>query len=616
MSETGPQPSTQVLSTAQPSNWDILLNKQYLDNIKFTMEAEEEGKLRESVLVRVDQLLKNWIREEAIKKGWGGIIANEAGGRIFTSGSYRMGVHGTGDDIDVILVAPQFITSADFFDNFYEVLLTEKDVTDMHRTPSARQPIISLTFRGIKLDLQLASLMQNNITRTVDIFDTNILRGLDPTTVRTLSGPAVADKILRFVPSIPTFRELLRGVKAWARARAIYSSRMSYMGGVALAVLSARICQLYPNAASFTLLCKFFGLYSNWFTSNIDTRKNQPIYLTTDLNVADAELQYLSWDSSKKPRDAQHIFPVITPALPYQNTCAQVTKSSLKVICDEFRRGNTILKCLLRECEGQESLSDEKFRETFQSLFDQTEFFVQYKYFLRVSVSVTDREIFQSYSSAVESRMGNLLRGMERFNPNVICHFHPRGYPPVSKEGAPSDTENVYYIGMEGEFGKGQVDLRQGVKEFKEAVQFLIKSANYPSDKVNEPRLSVLEFKDLPPIVLDNKKKGELRDQLRKFAEMRKLVERTSAAKKTLRADATVHALHSEVSQHIQDPLEDVVPSTTPETKRLRVANEQENVLEKNTSNKVVHQENETIVSEKETDDNELAKVLAMVYGE
>lgn len=44
----------------------------------------------------------------------------------------------------------------------------------------------------------------------------------------------------------------------------IYSNALGYLGGVSWAMLVARTCQLYPNAAPATLVQKFFLVFSQW----------------------------------------------------------------------------------------------------------------------------------------------------------------------------------------------------------------------------------------------------------------------------------------------------------------------------------------------------------------
>lgn len=58
-------------------------------------------------------------------------VANSVGGKIFTFGSYRLGVHTKGADIDTLLVAPRHVERTDFFGTFYEILKTNEDVKEL-----------------------------------------------------------------------------------------------------------------------------------------------------------------------------------------------------------------------------------------------------------------------------------------------------------------------------------------------------------------------------------------------------------------------------------------------------------------------------------------------------
>ncbi|RUS26305.1 hypothetical protein BC938DRAFT_470943, partial [Jimgerdemannia flammicorona] len=58
-------------------------------------------------------------------------IAREAGGKIFTFGSYRLGVHGTGADIDTLCVVPKNVQREDFFETMYEMLKERPEVTEL-----------------------------------------------------------------------------------------------------------------------------------------------------------------------------------------------------------------------------------------------------------------------------------------------------------------------------------------------------------------------------------------------------------------------------------------------------------------------------------------------------
>jgi poly(A) polymerase len=94
----------------------------------------------------------------------------------------------------------------------------------------------------------------------------------------------VTDEILRLVPNIQVFRDALRCIKLWAQrksllffcqnstetgcsfcvGRAIYSNVNAFLGGVAWAMLVARICQLYPHAVAGAIVSRFFIIMYQW----------------------------------------------------------------------------------------------------------------------------------------------------------------------------------------------------------------------------------------------------------------------------------------------------------------------------------------------------------------
>jgi poly(A) polymerase Pap1 len=56
----------------------------------------------------------------------------------------------------------------------------------------------------------------------------------------------------------------LRAIKLWAKKRAIYSNIMGFLGGVAWAMLVAKVCQVYPNACAATIVTHFFRIMYEW----------------------------------------------------------------------------------------------------------------------------------------------------------------------------------------------------------------------------------------------------------------------------------------------------------------------------------------------------------------
>jgi poly(A) polymerase Pap1 len=86
---------------------------------------------REAVLGRVAALVKKFVYQISLKRGLSETAASAAGGKIFTFGSYRLGVHGPGSDIDTLCVVPKHVSREDFFEEFETMLREMEGVTEV-----------------------------------------------------------------------------------------------------------------------------------------------------------------------------------------------------------------------------------------------------------------------------------------------------------------------------------------------------------------------------------------------------------------------------------------------------------------------------------------------------
>ena len=60
-------------------------------------ESVEESSLREEVLGTLDSLVKDWVKQVGRATELADSFVSDSNAKIFTFGSYRLGVHGPGD---------------------------------------------------------------------------------------------------------------------------------------------------------------------------------------------------------------------------------------------------------------------------------------------------------------------------------------------------------------------------------------------------------------------------------------------------------------------------------------------------------------------------------------
>lgn len=232
---------TSAISLAEPKPSDIAKSLELEEALKpyDVFETEQELNHRMIILGKLYSLVKQWIKDVSIARNMPESVAENVGGKIYTFGSYRLGVstkkpskpikkliktwnfqqvHNKGADIDALCVAPRHISRTDYFTTFYELLKQQPEVRDLHAVEEAFVPVIKMKFDNIEIDLLFAQLLLKEIPDSMDLQDDVLLKNLDPKCVRSLNGCRVTDEILRLVPNIENFRLALRAIKLWAKS--------------------------------------------------------------------------------------------------------------------------------------------------------------------------------------------------------------------------------------------------------------------------------------------------------------------------------------------------------------------------------------------------------------
>ncbi|CAF1346094.1 unnamed protein product [Adineta steineri] len=422
---------TQPISTKYPDPQDYMTTQSLEDTLRSYdyFESSDELSHRVQVMAKLNVLVREWIRNVSLAKNIPAESADSVGGRVHTFGSYRLGVHSKGGDIDTLLIAPRHIDRTDFFSSFVEFLRRQPEVRDLRAIEEAFVPVIKLTFDGIELDMLFSRLALAAIPDNLDLKDDKILHNLDHRCARSLNGCRVTDEILDLVPDRETFKSTLRAIKLWAKKNGLYSNALGFFGGVTWAMLVARICQLYPNAAASILVHKFFLVYSHWEWPT-------PVLLKP---VNDCQYGFPVWDPMTNASDRYHLMPIITPAYPQQNSTHNVTQSTQKIIVQEIKRGLEIVNDVMTS------------KTEWKHLFIGTPFFQRYKHYIILLLSAPDQNQFLEWSGLVEAKIRILIGNLERNSYIDIAHVSSDKYTPdesvfdqqqTSKTSTDNDSAN------------------------------------------------------------------------------------------------------------------------------------------------------------------------------
>lgn len=449
------QPKThgvcEPISMVKPNSMDMELQEKLKKGLQpfDVFETKEEIDHRKAVLAEMNMLVCDWIKDVIEQKTGSKELAAKAGGHIFTFGSFRLGVNARAGDIDTLVVCPIHVSREDFFDTFYTILENHPDVENLHAVEEAFVPAIKLDFMEIEMDLLFARLALDKIPADIDLKEIALLKNLDQKCVRSLNGCRVTDSILSLVPNHEAFRLTLRTIKLWAKKRAIYSNVLGFIGGVAWAMLVARVCQFYPNACASQLVSKFFLVFSEW-------KWPTPVMLCEF--IKDPGYNFKQWDPRFDEYDAAHKMPIITPSYPCQDACYNVMTGTLEAMVEEFKRGVNVCKDITLG------------KETWVKLWQNNEFFLTHKTFAVISASAPNKEEYTAFAGLVQSCIRKFI---ENIPEQALGIPYPKEFTVPRSDDEPYKSE--WYIGLK--MVEKTEEKPDDPKDLKEKPKLVLKQA-------------------------------------------------------------------------------------------------------------------------------------------
>ena len=517
--ERGP---SDPLSEEKSNEFESKQSEKFEQFIDLTKETRSESQLRERVLGWLDAMVKTFVTDEGVKQGYRLEDAKLFGGRIYSFGSYRLGVHGPGADIDTLVLMPRHVTRDIFFTSFTAELSKHSRITEMVPVPDAAVPVIKLKVSGLSIDLLFASLDLPSIPNTFEITKDEILKGIDDKTQKSLNGVRVATKMLSCVPQVMIFRSVLRGIKKWAQARGVYGNIYGYPGGVAWAIMVARVCQLYPCMQAGSVFMRFFTFHRGWWKvpdSTTGQVTNNPIHLTKTLDVDPThDYGFRVWNKIVNYADRRDIFPIITPMYPCMNACYNCTATTLRVIVNEISRADDIFQ----KCQKENGSID------FEKVWEPTDFFSSYNTYMHITAGAKNPDEGRKWAGFVESRVRRLLAQLELV-PKLTVHLLPREFCIETPEDKKQGITFNWFLGLQTDENQKDISLGQAWKVYMSYITGPGNTTFPKTADMYEPTLAIIKRRDLEktvPFVLTESDKENIAKALIAQKKERKLSKR------------------------------------------------------------------------------------------
>jgi poly(A) polymerase Pap1 len=470
---------------AGPTAADRILDRALQDFTIRNVKKEDERELvrKRKVLLELNKLHNEWVRECGALNGVTEMNGNPVVGKMETSGSWKLAIHEKDADIDLICIAPRFCTYELFFSLLGDKLRNDDRVTNFNAIPGAFVPIMTFDFRGVNIDLLLSVLPHaSTVPYSLDILDDELLSGMSEPARRSVNGPRdtmVIRKLVRSAGSrlleppdadarYENFLKAVRCVRLWAKKRGIYSNKAGYLGGINFNILMTLVIQMFPQKSAGQLFMSFFKLYAAWAKDPAAHEENlamrnvrwmDPVRLCAEQNMVNASLDQEVYPNMGKYGPKKGDMPIVTPSYPAYNSAGNVNTWSLAIMNEEFARGAQLASEIDRladaEARGEGTANLEQIAGLMDKLVEPSNFFWRpdYHHFLEVSIrhtatdeaSAATEQHFEDFKTLTEAMFRNVAVWPKWKNlgdfPVVRIHSLPKPFEAEAIVGGQSIAE-------------------------------------------------------------------------------------------------------------------------------------------------------------------------------
>lgn len=301
---------------------------------------------------------------------------------------------------------------------------------------SARVPLVKWRFEDrVDVDITFARVSAPHPPSLSQILTPDFLFTVSVETRVNVNGLRTCQEICRLLPlPLEIYATTLRVLKYWAMRRLVYGNLYTYVNGVILAIMLARVCQSVdltgPKISSPELLSSFFRFYSN----ALSAYPVAPIYITNNPEPPDLPRvpgMPVCWDY-RSAAAQEELLPVVNPSYPYVNAAHCVGRSGMKYFTEEIERGFFLFH------------SSTGFPLT--SLLQPFRYSTVYDRFISVHVlcescdqnSLLVEDYFQQWKGYLQSKIRIFIYSLECF---LDVRPHPVSVDILSHKDAESDVE-------------------------------------------------------------------------------------------------------------------------------------------------------------------------------
>lgn len=444
---------------------------------------EEEVQKRTETFVTLREIVKQWISEtnQKFNEGKEEGKAISIGGDLYAFGSFKLKVALNDSDIDTICIVPRkYKREENFNGDLYEKLKGSKGVTELYKITEAFIPLIRLKLNGISVDILFSALNYDSVPKEINFKDDLLLLNLEEKCYRSLNGIRCAVILEGIVPHKENFRDTLLCLKLWAKQKGIYSSLMGYLSGISLAIMVAKICQLYPNYNVAKLMERFFFIYSVWRWDHMCVKVcNQ----RTEFEDPKLVLEQFNETSEKS------FMNIITPAFPSINASHLISSTTFRIITSNLKEGHLLINAVRKK------------KRTWDHFFKPFNFFGKFHHLLEINIYSSDENEFVVWRGSVESKLRKLTKILDSFSESNHLEFHPS---PVSFKNVYNEYHHcvTYYYGIKLKEFANETPVKV---DFRPSVIYFIEILGAPPSESSKVVIKCTNRYTLPSSVFSSK---------------------------------------------------------------------------------------------------------------